>query len=98
MIMKRYFVYILASQRNGTLYVGSTSHLLQRIWQHKNGVISGFTSKYDVYQLVYYEEHSTIVEMVRRERRLKNWCRNWKLDLIERFNPGWYDLYDQICS
>ena len=75
--MKQYFVYILASQRNGTLYVGSTSNLIQRIWQHKNGAFSGFTSKYQVHQLVYYEEHPTIVEMVRRERRLKNWCRKW---------------------
>ena len=96
--MKRYFVYILASQRNGTLYVGSTSNLIQRIWQHKNGTFSGFTSKYRVHQLMYYEEHSTIVEMVRRERRLKNWCRKWKLDLVEKFNPTWRDLYQDICA
>ena len=96
--MKRYFVYILASQCNGTLYVGSTSHLMQRIWQHKNGTFSGFTLKYHVHQLVCYEEHSTIVEMVRRERRLKNWHRKWKLDLIEKFNPVWRDLYQDICA
>jgi len=94
--MKRYFVYILASQRNGTLYVGSTSNLIQRIWQHKNNIILGFTSKYCVNQLVYYEEHQNIIEMVRRERRLKNWCREWKLNLIEGFNPTWRDLYKEI--
>jgi len=96
--MKRFFIYILASQRNGTLYVGSTSNLIQRIWQHKSNTFSGFTSKYRIYQLVYYEEHQTIVEMVRRERRLKSWCRSWKLNLIEQFNPTWRDLYAEICS
>ncbi|TAK75890.1 MAG: GIY-YIG nuclease family protein [Gammaproteobacteria bacterium] len=95
--MKRYFVYILTSQCNGTLYVGSTSNLIQRVWQHKNGTFSGFTSKYQVHHLVYYEEHQNIAEMVRRERRLKNWCRKWKLNLIEQFNPTWQDLYDKIC-
>ena len=95
--MKRYFVYILASQRNGTLYVGSTSHLIQRIWQYKNKLIEGFSSQYDVNQLVYYEEHENLFEMIRRERRLKNWCRKWKLNLIEEFNPMWRDLYRDIC-
>lgn len=96
--MKQYFVYILASQRNGTLYVGSTSHLVQRIWQHKNGIFSGFTSKYRIHLLVYYEEHQNIIEMVKRERRLKNWCREWKLNLIKKLNPEWRDLYHEICS
>jgi len=94
--MKRYFVYILASQRNGTLYTGSTSNLILRIWQHKNNSFPGFTSKYGIYQLVYYEEHQNIVEMVRRERRLKNWCRKWKLNLIEQLNPEWRDLYFEL--
>jgi putative endonuclease len=96
--MKRYFVYILASQRNGTLYVGSTSNLPLRIWQHRNYIFSGFTKKYKVLQLVYYEEHQTIIEMARRERRLKNWSRNWKLRLIEQYNPTWRDLYEDICN
>ena len=95
---KRYFVYILASQRNGTLYIGSTSNLIQRIWQHKNNVILGFTAKYRVRQLVYYEEHQNIAEMARREKRLKNWCRKWKLNLIEGFNPTWRDLYEEISA
>ena len=96
--MKRYFVYILASQRNGTIYVGSTSNLIQRVWQHKNNMIPGFTARYVIHQLVYYEEHQSIVEMVRREKRLKNWCRKWKLNLIEGFNPAWRDLYADISS
>jgi len=96
--MKRYFVYILATNRNGVIYIGSTSNLIQRIWQHKNKIIDGFTAKYNVFQLVYYEEHQTIVEMVRREKRLKEWCRKWKLDLIEKANPNWRDLFDEICG
>ena len=92
------YVYILASQRNGTLYVGSTSDLIKRVWEHKNKVVPGFTSKYQVHQLVYYEVHQTIIEAVRREKRFKNWCRQWKLNLIEGFNPAWHDLYEEICS
>ena len=95
--MKRYFVYILASQRNGTLYVGSTSNLVQRIWQHKNKLLHGFTEKYDVHLLVYYEEHSNILEAARREKRLKNWKREWKLSMIEKFNSECRDLYKEIC-
>ena len=96
--MKRYFVYILASQRNGTIYVGSTSDLIQRIWQHKNNIVSGITAKYSVHELVQYEEHQNIIEMARREKRLKNWCREWKLNLIEGFNPSWRDLYEDISA
>ena len=96
--MKRYFVYILASKQHGTLCVGSTSNLIQRIWQHKNNVILGFTAKYHVHHLVYYEEHKNAIEMARREKRLKNWCRQWKINLIEGFNPAWRDLYKEICS
>jgi putative endonuclease len=95
--MKRYFVYILTSKRNGTLYIGSTSNLIQRVWQHKSGAVLGFTKKYKVHQLVYYEEHINIIEMVRREKRLKDWCRQWKLNLIEKFNPTWQDLYEDIA-
>jgi putative endonuclease len=96
--MKRYFVYILASKQHGTLYVGSTSNLIQRIWQHKNNVVLGFTAKYHVHHLVYYEEHQNTIEMGRREKRLKNWCRQWKINLIEGFNPAWRDLCKEICS
>jgi len=92
------FVYILASRRNGTLYVGCTTNLAKRIWEHKNNVVPGFTAKYCVHQLVYYEIHQDIFEAARRERRLKNWCRKWKLNIIEKFNPTWRDLYEEISS
>jgi putative endonuclease len=95
--MKQHYVYILSSQRNGTLYVGSTTNLIQRVWQHKNNFLPGFTAKYRIHLLVYYEEHQTIIEMTRREKRLKNWCRKWKLTLIEKFNPTWRDLYEELC-
>ncbi len=97
-VMMSHYVYILSSRENGTLYVGSTSDLVKRIWEHKNKVISGFTEKYNVDQLVYYEEHQMYVEAARREKRFKNWCRQWKVNLIEEFNPTWRDLYQEICS
>ena len=96
--MKLSYVYILASNRNGTLYVGSTTDLVRRIWEHKNKIIPGFTTKYNVNQLVYYEEHELYIEAAKREKRFKNWCRKWKLDLIENLNPTWRDLYEDICS
>ena len=96
--MKSSYVYILSSQRNGTLYVGSTNDLVKRVGEHKNKVVHGFTEKYDVNQLVYYEEHALYVEAATREKRFKNWCRQWKLNLIEEFNPTWRDLYEEICS
>ena len=94
--MEESFVYILASRRNGTLYVGSTTNLIKRVWEHTNNVVPGFTARYHVHQLVYYEAHQDIMEAARRERRLKNWCRKWKLNIIEKFNPTWRDLYDEI--
>ncbi len=96
--MKAFYVYMMASQRNGTLYVGSTSDLIKRVWEHKNKVISGFTAQYNVHMLVYYETHSTYIEATRREKRFKNWCRQWKINLIEQINPEWFDLYEEICS
>ena len=96
--MKLYYVYILCNKRNGTLYVGSTSNLIKRIWEHKNNVVAGFTAKYQTHQLVYYEQHQTIEEAARREKRFKNWCRQWKLNLIEKFNPTWRDLYEEVCA
>jgi putative endonuclease len=88
---------MLASKRNGTLYVGSTSDLIRRIWEHKkkNVIPSGFTAQYNVHMLVYYEIHSTYLEAARRAR-FKYWCRKWKLNLIEEFNPTWRDLYEEI--
>ena len=91
------YVYILASQRNGTLYVGSTSDIIKRTWEHKNKVIPGFTAKYKVNMLVYYEMHELYIEAARREKRFKNWPRQWKINLIEKLNPEWCDLYEEIC-
>ncbi|HNW11873.1 MAG TPA: GIY-YIG nuclease family protein [Candidatus Rifleibacterium sp.] len=91
-------VYILASQRNGTLYVGVTSNLVQRIWQHKNNEVEGFTKKYQVHLLVYYELHETMESAITREKQLKKWNRDWKINLIEKENPQWHDLWDIIIA
>jgi len=91
-------MYILASRRNGTLYIGVTSDLVKRVWQHKNDVASGFTIKYGVHMLVYYEVHADMAEAIRREKRLKKWNRAWKIELIERENPQWCDLWTEITS
>ncbi len=93
---KRYWVYMLASQRNGTLYIGSTSELARRVWQHKRHVVEGFTERYNVHLLVWFEEHSTPMAMVTRERQLKKWHREWKVKLLEASNPDWADLYERI--
>jgi len=89
-------VYLLASRRNGTLYTGVTSNLVQRVWQHRNGVIAGFTARYQVNQLVWYEFHTEMTVAIGRELAIKRWRRSWKLQLIERFNPGWRDLWAEI--
>jgi len=89
-------VYILASKRNSTLYVGVTSDLVKRVWGHKNNVVSGFTKRYNVHQLVWYELHENMESAILREKRLKDWRRSWKLKLIENGNPDWNDLYDSI--
>ena len=91
-------VYILASQRNGTLYIGVTSNLIQRIWQHKKGVVPGFTEQYDVHLLVFHELHATMEAAITREKQLKKWNRLWKLRLIEERNPGWRDLWPDILG
>ncbi|MDO8570242.1 MAG: GIY-YIG nuclease family protein [Candidatus Daviesbacteria bacterium] len=91
-----YFVYILASQRNGTLYTGVTSNLKKRIWEHKNDLVKGFTNKYGVHTLVYYEEHQDIEQAIIQEKKIKRWKRRWKLELIENNNPNWEDLYENI--
>ena len=95
---KQFYTYILASQRNGTLYVGVTSNIIKRIWEHKNKVVEGFTKKYGVANLVYYEVHQTAEAAIAREKRLKFWQRQWKLELIEKHNPEWKDLYEKIVS
>ena len=91
-------VYILASKRNGTLYIGVTSNIIQRVWQHKTETMQGFTSTYGVKLLVYLEMHVTMPDAILREQQLKKWKRTWKLKLIERDNPGWRDLYDDIVA
>ena len=89
-------VYILASKYNGTLYIGVTSNLIQRIWQHKNDLVEGFTEKYGVHSLVYFELHGDMPTAIQREKQLKKWNRQWKIDLIEKTNPTWKDLWAEI--
>jgi putative endonuclease len=90
-------VYILASKRNGTLYVGVTSDLVKRIWEHRNNMVEGFTKRYGVHRLVWYELHENMESAIQREKRLKEWKRLWKLALIENTNPDWHDLYQTIA-
>jgi len=91
-------VYILASKRNGTLYVGVTSNLQQRVWQHRNEANAGFTHKYKVHTLVYFELHDDMVSAIIREKQIKKWNRSWKLELIEEQNPDWRDLSDDYLE
>ena len=93
---KQPVVYILASKRNGTLYIGVTSDLVKRIWEHKNNMVEGFTKRYGVHQLVWYEMHECMESAIQREKRLKEWKRAWKMELIEKTNPDWQDLYYSI--
>ena len=93
---KEYYVYVLANQRNGTLYVGVTSNLIKRIWEHKNKAVEGFTQKYNVDKLVYFEQYSDPENAIKREKRLKKYNRQWKLELIEKENPEWRDLYTDL--
>ena len=95
---KTYYIYILASQKNGTIYTGVTNNLLNRINQHKTKVIKGFTEKYNINQLVYYEVFHDINAALIREKQLKTWKREWKLNLIEGFNPNWRDLYEALYN
>jgi putative endonuclease len=88
-----YFVYMLASRRNGTLYTGVTNDVLRRTWQHKSNLVAGFTGKYGVHILVWYETHTDIHEAIAREKQIKGWNRAWKIRLIEEHNSGWNDLY-----
>jgi len=92
------YVYIMSNKINGTLYIGVTSDLIKRVWQHKSGFVSGFTKKYGLKQLVYYEQHHDITEAIHREKQLKKWSRALKLNLINQNNPKWEDLYDEICQ
>jgi len=93
---KQYFVYILASQKNGTLYVGITNNLIKRIYEHKNNLVDGFSKKYHIHNLVYYECLSDARSAITREKLIKEWKRKWKLELIEKDNPNWVDLFDKL--
>ena len=97
-LMKQPCTYILASRPNGTLYVGVTSDLPKRVWQHKNDLVEGFTRKYQVHQLVWYEQHETMESAINREKQLKSGSRQKKIDMIQAMNPTWSDLYDNIAS
>ncbi|HEY3520581.1 MAG TPA: GIY-YIG nuclease family protein [Rhodanobacteraceae bacterium] len=91
-------VYILANERNGTLYIGVTSDLIQRIWQHRNDVVDGFSRRYRTHKLVYFEQHASMEAAIVREKQIKKWNRAWKLELIEKHNPYWRDLYLSILD
>jgi putative endonuclease len=96
--MKSYFVYILASGRNGTLYIGITSGLIKRVQEHKQKLVEGFTKKYGVDKLVYYEQTENVISAIEREKQLKKWNRAWKVRLIEENNPEWRDLYFDLIG
>ena len=91
-----YYVYILASKRNGTLYTGVTNNLVKRVYEHKNDLVEGFTRKYQIHNLVYYETHENINEAITKEKQMKEWKRYWKIKTINKFNPKWKDLYSTI--
>ena len=94
--MKSYFIYILASKKNGTLYIGVTNNLIRRVFEHKQNLAEGFTKKYSVHTLVYYEHAENIDSALEREKQLKKWRRQWKINLIEKENPNWNDLYETL--
>ncbi|WP_332876188.1 GIY-YIG nuclease family protein [Massilia sp. S19_KUP03_FR1] len=92
------YVYLLASRPYGTLYIGVTSDLIKRVWEHREGFVSGFTKQYNVKQLVWYEMHGYIMAAITREKQLKEWQRAWKIELIQKTNPHWRDLFSDICG
>jgi len=94
--MKQPCVYILASKRNGTLYVGVTNDVVRRVWEHKSGAVNGFAKRYHVHRLVYAEFHETMPDAILREKQIKKWRRAWKVELIECGNPQWRDLYENM--
>lgn len=96
--MQEYYTYILASKRNGTLYVGCTNDLVRRVYEHKNDFFKGFTKKYGVHMLVYFEQCDDFDSALQREKQIKEWKRKWKLELVEKGNPLWQDLYDELLS
>lgn len=95
---KTYYVYIMANKRNGTLYTGVTSDLLKRVYEHKNELVDGFTAKHGIKLLVWYNQTSDVISAIHKEKQIKNWQRKWKLDLIEKTNPSWKDLYFELLD
>ena len=96
--MKHYYTYIMSNKPRGTIYVGSTNDITRRVWEHKKSTMKNFTSKYNLHRLVYFEFFSEYHQAASRELRLKNWHRQWKIELIEKINPHWDDLYQKVCS
>ena len=96
--MKKMYVYIITNKSNGTLYIGVTNNLMRRIYEHKNKLIDGFSCKYSLDKLVFYEIYDDAENAIKREKQLKKWNRIWKVDLINKFNNSWADLYDEICG
>ena len=95
--MREPCVYVLTNKPKGVLYIGVTSDLAQRIWQHKHDLLEGFTKRHRIHRLVWYETHDTMETAINKEKALKKWNRAWKVELIEKDNPGWKDLYDEVC-
>ena len=95
---KQYYVYIVTNKKRGSLYIGITSELPKRIWEHKNKTFKGFTEKYNLDKLVYYGVFDDSENAIRREKNLRKWNRNWKIELIEKTNPEWINLYEEICG
>ncbi|MFH1377324.1 MAG: GIY-YIG nuclease family protein [Planctomycetota bacterium] len=98
MTEKTYYTYILSSKPNGTLYVGVSSDLVRRVYEHKHGMVKGFTKEYKVHDLVYFEETNDVMAAIEREKAIKKWKREWKIELIEKSNPNWTDLYDLLVE
>jgi putative endonuclease len=96
--MNQYYVYILASKKNGTLYIGVSNDLIKRVWEHKQNLVEGFTKKYSIHNLVWYEETSDIESAIQREKQIKKWNRTWKIRLIQESNPNWEDLYNYLIK
>ncbi|HZJ12710.1 MAG TPA: GIY-YIG nuclease family protein [Methyloceanibacter sp.] len=94
--MRAFYIYILASRKNGTLYTGVTSNLSRRAWEHREGLNEGFTKRHSVKRLVFIEEHQTAESAIKREKAIKSWPRRWKIELIEKDNPHWFDLYRRL--
>lgn len=96
--MRHFYVYILSNHPYGTLYIGITNDLVRRVWEHKNGFVDGFTREHRLHRLVWYEAHATAMEAITREKRIKKWHRDWKVNLIQAMNPSWDDLFDSIAA